>query len=252
MTGNNQLKAAIRTLDYTTNEDNPPKRMEDLSKDIVLRQLDIQSKAIDLNKEVSELQYKISRVNEALMYPGTPFAGKVERVHVKKGQSVTPGTPLVTLHCDTLATQLVVTVPADIAKTVNTYEHSKLLVGERVISVFPEYVSTEATHGQLYSVIYAIPEDYAPEVTNMGFVQVEIPIGLAQTGTTVPFIPLDAVYQNELSSTIFVIEDGIAVSREVILGVVRGSYVQVIEGISPGDTVVVDRSVIDGELVQAY
>jgi multidrug efflux pump subunit AcrA (membrane-fusion protein) len=97
MNANNQLKSSIRQLEHQTDSDHPPAKLADLQKELTLKQLDISAQSLALQKEVSKLQYQISQISQSLAFPTSYMAGTIEAVHVKAGQSVSPGSLLFTV-----------------------------------------------------------------------------------------------------------------------------------------------------------
>lgn len=244
------LQTQLRTTRYQTNTENAPVEIANLSRDMTLKQLEIQEKALDLQLETSRLQLQMAQIAEAAMYPAAPFAGTIERVHVTPGQMTTPGQPLITLHGDQTM-KAVVTVPASIAQNVSRVEVSTLtLPNGRKIESVPLYVSSEATYGQLYSIVYEIPSEYQDQVSNNSYISVSVPSGNQSTTASIPVVPLDAVYQTQNSAYIFVNVNGTAKSRNVTLGQVVGEFVEIENGLSRGDEVIVSRSIINGDRVK--
>jgi len=244
-----QLRQQIAQTEYQSNDEKPPAQLAEIQRDLTLKQLDIQEKSLELNREVSQLQAKVARVQAASMYPSSPFDARVERVHVKRGQFVQAGTPLMTIDCDILATQVIAQVPAGLAAQVSTVEMSHILLGEQVLSLTPDYVSHEATDGQLYTVQFTLPQEATDWIANNSYVTVELPLGFADTTASVPFIPLDSIHQNELAATVYVIDGEQAKAREVTLGTVQGRFVSIISGLVAGDRVIVNRNIVAGDRV---
>lgn len=244
-----QLRAGLRNAEYQENPASPSAQLSNLGRDITLRQLDLQEKALNLAVESSSLQLKIAQVNESAFYPSAPFAGTVERVHVVPGQTVNPGTPLLTLHGDQTL-KAVVLVPADIARKVSKVENSEIIVKGKKIRMTPSHISTEATDGQLYAVIYELPTEYQNDATNNSFISVELPVGMADTGSAATYIPIDTVYQSQNNSYIYVVEGNKVRSRTITLGAIFGEFVEVEKGLASGDQIIMDRTVIAGDTVQ--
>jgi len=248
-TGTNQLANSVSQAEYETDTDNPPAQLSNLQRELTLKQLELQEKNLALALETSRLQLRLAQINEAVMFPSAPFAGVVERVHVKEGAYVAPGTALLTLH-GKQTLQAIVKLPREIARSVSLVEPSTFLIGDETYEGRPFYVSGEATDGTLYSAQFSIPEKYQEEVTNLTYIPVEIPLGYPNTGTTIPFVPIESVFQTQSGDFIFIYEDGVVESISVELGTVSGQYVEVKEGLSRGDIVILSRNVVDGERVE--
>jgi multidrug efflux pump subunit AcrA (membrane-fusion protein) len=251
MGANLSLNTASRSAQYQTNSDNPPTQLALIQQDIVLKQLDIQDKALDLNRDISRLQLQLARVNEAMMYPATPFAGMIQRIFVRVGQQVNSGTVLATVSSVDGNNNLkaVVQLSREVAQRVSRMEPSLMHLNNSTLSIFPYFISSEATQGSLYSVLYAIPEENNSYLTDKGFISIDIPIGLPDTSSADPYIPIDAIYQTENKAYVYLDKKGKAVSQEVELGAVYGQFIEVIKGLSDKDLVIVDRNIISGDLV---
>lgn len=246
----NQLRSQLRSTEYQVDENKPPAQLSNLQKDVVFKQLDIQEKSLALSLEISRLQVQLARINEGIMYPAAPFVGTIERIHVRLGQQVNPGTPLVTFSGTNQHYTAVALVPEKVAFSISRTEPSIVLIGGRSLLLYPDFIATEATHGQLYQVIYTIPPEYFDPPPDGSFTQIEIPVGYADTGSTIPFVPLDSVFQTQEKAYVFVVEGDKAASREVKLGSVLGRFVEVESGLKAGDEVILDRSVIGGQVVE--
>lgn len=246
--GQNQLQAGLRTSEYQVDESRPAVDLERIGRDIALAQLDLQEKALKLSLQAAGIQLQLAKVQEATMFPASPFSGIVQKVHVKKGEAVNPGTPLVTLAGFDGTIIVDAKVPQDIAQNVSQTRQATILVDGKEITVTPFYVSTEATTGQLYSVLFSLDESHSYLFTDSSFVTVKLPVGIISTGS-VPFIPVDSVFQTQNEAYVFVVANGKAKSKNVKLGPVIGQYVTVEEGLSPNDRIILNRNVVDGDTV---
>ncbi len=251
ISANNQLRASLRNTEYTTAGDKPPAELSNLQKDITIKQLEVQEKALDLNRDVARLQLQVAQVQAAMMYPSSPFNATVQRVLVKIGEAVNPGTPLMILSQEIEEDPIVAIayVPREIALKTTYAEPSVLNIGEIQYQSYPSYVSRDAVQGNLYGIFFPIPDSYHKYVTDDGYINVTIPIGYYDTSATVPYIPIDSVYQTQERAYVFVIENDKAVARELILGSVIGRFVEVEQGLESGDVIILDRNVVGGDLV---
>ncbi len=247
--GTNQLSGALRANEYQVNLKNPPVGLEGISKDITLRQLDLQEKALKFGLESASIQLKLAQVQESTMYPASPFDSTIQKVHVKVGDNVNPGAPLITLAGGEGDVVIDARVPKEAAEKVSKLEKAIIEVNGKRIELIPSHVSSEATEGQLYSVIFTLPSEYKKFFTDKGYVTVSLPIG-ESVGTTIPFIPVDSVFQTQDEAFVFVVENNKARAKKVKLGPVTGSYVTVEQGLSAKDLVILNRTVIEGDEVR--
>lgn len=251
LSGNVQLQAQLRSVKYQEDRDNPPTRLSELGKDIVIKQLDLQDKALDLNREISKLQLQAARVAESMMYPASPLNATVDRVFVRVGQMVNPGTPLVSLSgINNRSVQAIIYTSKEISERVSKLEETVFSVGSRIVRRVPSHVTSEAVQGNLYAVIYHFPEAAYDVTSDHGYISAQVPLGYADTGDALPFIPLDAIYQTQSDAYLFIAKDGRAQEKKVTLGQVFGRFVLVTEGISSGDTVILNRNVIASDTIE--
>ncbi len=247
---NNQLNNQLRSNEYQAGENNPPAQMSDLQREITIKQLEIQEKTLALNKEITGLQFRLAKINESIMYPAAPFSGVVQRVFVKVGQAVNPGTPLMIIaQTEDDPIVAIAYVPREIAQKTSVYEPSTLYLGSNAYSTTPSYITQDAIQGTLYGIYFDVPDNYNRFVTEKGYIYIDLPIGYFDTIASIPYIPIDVVYQTQDSSYVYVIENGKVQSRTVTLGPVYGSYVEVESGLDKGDQIILDRNVITGDLV---
>lgn len=241
-----QLRASARGLGFQVDAANPPTQLSDLQKSMTLKQLDLQMKALELNKEASRLQAAIAGVGASFMNPATPGDGVVDRIYVKLGDSVSPGTLLALVTQNNQNISVVVRVPFEIASRVSLTEPSVLHFRSGQVKATPFYVSREATDGQLYSVMYLIDPS---GITDGAYIKVDVPIGFSDN-SPIPFIPIDAVYQTQNEAFLLVVKEGKAQARNVKLGTVYGRFVQVLSGLKNMDRVILNRNIIAGDSVK--
>lgn len=252
--GLTQLRSGLRSLEYQSSDDEVGAEMTELNRDVAVKQLELQEKSLTLVKEISSLNLKLAQISESLMYPASPVYGVVERVHVSKGESVNPGTLLATIRGKKGENTAVVSVTRDVARQISITEASQLQIGDSQVNVFPRYISREATNGNLHTVLYDLPSEYGPQLTNTELIQVQIPLGTSIAADSTSMVPLDAVYQTQDKSYLTVVrknDDGqlFAQTIEVSLGEISGSYVEVLSGVTADDQVITSRNVQDGDLI---
>ncbi len=253
--GLNQLRTGLRTAEYQSDENKTPAQIGDISKEIAIKQLELSERGLVLAKDMAHLNLKLAQVSESLMYPASPCEGVVERIHVKVGQMVSPGTVIATIKANQGENTAVVLVTADIAKQLSTAEAADFLIGGKKVSLYPRYISAEATDGNLHSVLFAIPSVYGAKLTNNTSIPVNIPLGSKQIVTDTLYIPLDSIYQTQEKSYVYVLgkdesASDSAKTKEISLGSVSGRFVRVTSGLSLTDIVILSRNVQDGEKVR--
>jgi multidrug efflux pump subunit AcrA (membrane-fusion protein) len=243
------LTLSLRNSKYQADEEGPAALIADAQRELTLRQLEIQEKGLDFGLEVSELQLKLAKISEATMFPASPFAGTIDRVFVKKGQLVNPGTPLVSISSANSSVKIVALVPAEVAKNISPFEPSIINFDDNEIKLLPNHISGDVVESGLFGVTYVL--ENAVNVPAEGeYVSVSIPVGKADSLASIVSLPLTAVYQTENESYVLVAEDGKAVVRKVKLGEINGSFVSIEDGVNAHDQIIVNRSVKASDMVE--
>ena len=93
-------------------------------------------------------------------------------------------------------------------------------------------------------------ESASSSLTDQQYVTVDVPIGYANTNSVIPFIPIDAVYESQNESTVYLVEKNKATARKVEVGQVYGEFVEIISGLKNGDKIILNRNVIAGDKVK--
>jgi multidrug efflux pump subunit AcrA (membrane-fusion protein) len=254
------LRAGLRSTEYQTSDDKTPAKIGEEARDLTLKQLELQEKSLDLSRDVAALNSKLARVMEQTMFPAAPCGGVIERIYVKSGQSVNPGTPIATLRTDHTQANAIIAVPGEIARQVNRMEPSKVMVNGKEVSLFPRYISNEATEGSLYAIHYTLPDEFGKLVTQGTTLTVKVPVGGKKLTSNEVIAPIDAIYQTPDKAYLYVMKTAtssaeagqsgqVAELREVELGQVTGEYVQVHKGIEPSDPIITSRGVTEGQKV---
>lgn len=247
--GQNQLEAALRSSEYSVDSSKPPVKLEALGKEIALKQLDIQEKALKTGLQAAGIQLAIVKVQEANMFPSSPFEGVIEKINVKPGDNVNPGMVLATVSGQEGDIVIDAKVTKEIAEKVSRTDTAKIKVNGQILSIVPLYISSEATDGQLYSVIFTLDKIYEKNFTDKSFVEVDLPLSVSLVKDTL-MIPIDSVFQTQEGATVYVVEKNIAKARKIELGDVTGSFVTIKNGITLKDTIITTRNVINGDKVK--
>lgn len=249
----NQLRQANRQTEYQTNASNAPIQITELQRNATYKQLDIQEKALTLQLEASRLGYKLAQIGEGLNYPASPFQGKIEQINVIPGQMINPGQALAVITADQSSATAEVLISPQLAKKISTTQPSTIYINTERIEVTPYYVSSQPTNGQMHTIKYQIPTDYTPKVQNESFLKIELPVETTNT-TNLPVIPIDSIFQTQDEAYIYTAEKQnekyIVKSKKITLGELSGSFVEVKSGLTENDIVILDRNVLEGDIVK--
>jgi multidrug efflux pump subunit AcrA (membrane-fusion protein) len=247
------LRSGLRNTEYLSNNDEEAAQIALLSKDATLAQLELQEKSLALNRDIAQLSLRLAQVSESLMYPASPVSGTVERIHVKPGQAVNPGTVLATIRGDQTSANAVALVSQSVATSVSKLKPSIFSHEQESYEILPKSISQEATDGALHSIIFSLPEALGSQLTNNSYIAVKLPMGGNPVVSLKPYIPLDAVYQGQGQASVNIIDSTTsqptAKNVQITLGQVVGQYVEVEAGLQNGDLVIIDRHVVSGEAV---
>ena len=180
-----------------------------------------------------------------------PFGGTIVERAVELGEYLAPGSPLLTLADTSLLKARVLLDPR---------EAIDVSVGSKAL------ISVYARPGEVFAgKVVRVGEVIDPRTRRLP-VEIEIDDrdGRLRPGLVARFavetgdpkmvirVPLEGVFERFGSQHVYVIEDGIARRRTVVLGLVGAGFAEVTEGIEPGETVVIKgvNRVVDGSKVQ--
>jgi multidrug efflux pump subunit AcrA (membrane-fusion protein) len=250
LAANDQLQTSIDTLEYTTDDDKVPSELSNIAKDLAVKQLEIAEKSLDLQKEVTYLQLRLAQINESLVFPASFLKGVVEKVHVRAGESVSPGQTLFTLSGPAKTVRVDALVSQSLAKGYSRLEPSRIRINNKLVEVEPSYISNEATNGTLYNISFTLQEEYSKNLTDGTAISVSLPIGYPDTSAAVPIVPIDVVSQNSDGSYIYIVKDNQAKVVKVELGELFGQFVVVTKGLNSGDQIIVEKFVLEDDIVE--
>lgn len=236
----------IYVIDKTKDEFIP--RTTDDEAKVARKQQDILRYNSLLDKEVARINAERGAIANSLYVPPAASRGTLEHVYVDLYESVTPGTPLYAISTNNQGAFLEVGVSPDVAKRIDVESSSMLVLHDERIDIAPYWLSNEATNGQEFTVLFAVPEPIVKDLVDESYVRVEL--SLTNTDDVIRLIPIDAVQFLQDISVVFVLEsDNTVSSRAVEIGKVLSQYVEVKSGLSAEDIVVVSRNVFDGDKV---
>lgn len=246
----NQLKSQIRANELQIATDKPDYQFAELQRDTTLKQLELQEKAIQLSKDVSALNLQLARISESLMYPAAPWAGTVEKVFVKPGQLVAPGTPLAVIRGKKVTAELTALVGKEVARWASTASGSAQISADMSIPVTPLYVSQEAVDGGLYAIRLTVPDEFIAQISDGDYLPVTLESRLPiQTDSNWWWLPLESVVQLQNKSLVYVVENNTVVGKPVETGAVSGEFVAV-KGVTQDMQVIrVAQEVVAGDSV---
>lgn len=245
----NQSRSSLRSLQYDTNTDNPPTNLADLQKDLIYLSTEIQLKSAEIQKNIAGLNVQAAKISEAATRVASPIEGTVQRILVNEGEYVTPGTPVAVVTGEKQL-QVSINVSGAIANRVDVEQPAYITLGDQSISLPVTHVSSAPVAGQLFEVLVAIPEGYAEQVFEQQTVEVTLPLYSVSLVGGNYHLPLDSVFITNTDTFVYVEEDNRAVKKSVELGEISGSMVEIKNGLVPGDVVILNRSVIEDQLVE--
>jgi membrane fusion protein (multidrug efflux system) len=202
-------------------------------------------------RDAARAEAKLARRGLTEAVVRAPFGGTVVERFVELGEYLAPGSPLLTLADTSLLKARVLLDPR---------EALDVSVGRRAT------VSVYARPGEEFGgQVVRVGEVIDPRTRRLP-VEIELDDhdgrlrpGLVarfsvQTGEprTVIQVPLDGIFERFGNQHVYVVEDGVAHRRAIVLGPVRTGHAEVVEGLRPGEVVVskgVTR-VVDGSKVR--
>ena len=167
-----------------------------------------------------------------------PISGRVTSIAVSSGEMVAPSLPLLSI----------IDVSRVFVKVgISEKDISKIKEGQKIsleIDAFPE----EKFQGEVVSKGVAVDQISKTLEVKIEILQpeVDIPVGvfargdiLVKTNQDVLIIPSSALTRKQDGIYVYVIEEGIARQKEVVLGIIQGERIEILDGLSEGEEIVV-------------
>ena len=167
-----------------------------------------------------------------------PISGKVTSISVSSGEMISPSIPLLSI----------IDVSRIFVKVgISEKDISKIKEGQKVnleIDAFPE----EKFRGEVVSKSVAVDQISKALEVKIEILQpeVDIPIGvfargdiLVKTNQYALIIPASALTRKKGGIYVYVIEEGVARQKEVVLGIIQDERVEILDGLSEKEEIVV-------------
>lgn len=221
--------------------------LDDTREALALKRLKRERAALQESLVTGALTVDLSQAEEAVFQPRSFVPATVEHIAVHVGDFVTPGTVLAVLRTETGSTTLEAALDPALAHSFDPTTPSKLrLPHETPIELLPSFFSQGETPDGLFVVRYLLSPESAGRVTDGARVSLSVPLR-APTGKTL--VPLDALFTHTDHTSLFIASNGQAEERTVEVENVFGSAALLKGTLSPGTTLLLDRTLIAGELV---
>jgi len=180
-------------------------------------------------------QYAAAKFQYDNLSLGAPFTGSVISHKTALGSQVSPGQELIELG-DINAIEIRVEISGAMAGAVKLGQ-AVAIDGKNVGRVSEIEPAASNATGKVGIKIEAANDN--GEFLPGSIVEVEIELVFEAPGVVV--VPLNTVEVGQNSQTVLVYEAGKAVRREVQLGQVYGSFVEVLSGLNPGDDLILNE-----------
>lgn len=188
------------------------------------------------------LELQAARLSDAVLKPRSFVTGTVESIRVRTGDFVSTGTVLATIRAPRGATTLEALVSRKTALLFDPTKEAVLRLEDETLNLLPTYFSQEETVNGLYSILFTLSDSARSKITNGEYLSIELPLRAKSPEDTL--IPIDAIFQENDSASVLVEENGKAVSKEVTLGNIYGSFALITSGIAKDARVILNRAVI--------
>jgi membrane fusion protein (multidrug efflux system) len=199
----------------------------------------------------AEAAVEMSRVRLADAVVRAPHAGKVAKRYISRGEHAVPGAPLFDV-VDISTVEAVAQLPERDAPRIEAGRTATLTAdawpGETFTGTVHHLGVVADKHSRTFELVIRVANQDGGLRPGM-LARVRL---VRQQLSGVPVVRGDAVVEGADNRAVFVVRDGRAVRTPVTLGAMDGDSVAVLEGVRPGDAVVVvgQRTLTNGEQVR--
>lgn len=241
------LEKRINELEAKQAKRDPEKN--DLAESIELKKLKVARAALRTNRDNSALSVALAESSDAVLRPRTFSAATVERIFVKEGDYVSPGTILASLRSKVGATTLEALVSPETARLFDPEKEALLTTeGETsTVGILPTYFSRQETERGLFSIRFTLSPTLGKEVTDSQYETLRLPLSSLEPSTTL--VPIDSLFQNNDRAWVLLIEGERALLHEVSLGRLYGSFAEITSPLPATAKLILNRSILPGEPV---
>lgn len=216
---------------------------------IAKKQNELADKNLELNRKLAALDAEIADRQDAILHPKSMVSGTVEHIAVHPGESVSPGTVLATIRATSGATTIEAAVPKEEALYLPQEGSGRISIDGVDTTLSNGYIGTGENSSGLVTVIYPITEALAEYVPQNGFLSLELPlVSHTEQGF---IIPIDTIRSaSDKKSVLVVSSEHVVSEKTVLLGNAIGSSVFVKSGLSSGDELVLNPTVLAGDHIE--
>jgi|GEM_PF-4211167 len=241
------LEKEIITLEREIANDDSAKSKDE--EKAALKGLKLERERLNLGRENAALSLAIAERADAALRPKSLLSGTVEYVAVRPGDLVTTGTVLMTVRGAMQGASVEVTLPKATAVVLTHSGIALLETNNGMAALSQGYVGRGEDANGLIMATYPLPMNIAETLAQNSYVTLQLPL---RSETERGFlIPIDTI-RSAASSTSVIVMDENRKTQEVIvtLGETLGASVLVKNGLEKGMAIVLNASVLTGELIE--
>jgi RND family efflux transporter MFP subunit len=200
----------------------------------------LNTKATLASMKGAEAALKVAEKQLADTYISAKFSGKLGSKKVNIGSTVAPGVEIGKVVDDSKLKIIIMVSENDISKiqkgqNVNI-EVEAIKDGSFTGKIFSVGLATDR-FGRSYQVEIVIDNSTNRDIKSGMFAKCEVGVDRKDTALVIPEKAL--FNREEKSSKVFIVEDGKAIEKDIVLGIKTTELIEILSGISEGDKVVV-------------
>lgn len=214
-----------------------------------INRLKIELERLKLGRETAKIDLALALRSDAAFNPKSLIRGTVEHIAVRPGELVSAGTVLMTLHASTGGSTLEAAFPKKVADALMETGIAELIKGGESYLLSQGYRAKTETSAGLVIVTYPLPDSLEPSLAQHDYVTLSVP--LVRESQTGYLVPLDAIHSTSQETSVVVMTaDNMTQAKAVTLGETIGASVVVKSGLTSGDMIVLNATVLPGEKIE--
>lgn len=214
-----------------------------------INQLKLELDRLKVGRETARIDLALALRSDAAFNPKALVKGTIEHIAVRPGELVSPGTVLMTLHASSGTSALEAAFPKKVADTLMEAGIAEIIGTDESHTLSQGYRAKAETSAGLVMVTYPLPDSLAESMAQHDYVTLSVPlVPRTETGF---LVPIDAIRsESEKNSVILMDADHLTRAQPVTLGETVGASVNVKSGLTAGEEIVLDASVLPGEKIE--
>lgn len=245
----NSFSTDLKVLEYQASSRNPELEILENYEALVQREYQLRNSIAKLNVDIFKTKLELLEIQKSMRTPSSPIEGTIEKLFVKEGESVQINDDLVLINGE-LDMIVNIMVSANLASTIDTSKKALIDQSSQTYTAKIIHVSNIPTHNNLYEVTIKPENDFKEFFLVGQSIEIKVPLRHKSISDNKIYVPVDSIHIKNNQAYVYLIENYFAVIRQVEIGDIVANQIEVLNGLTESEVLILERSVLSGERVK--